>query len=86
MYREIATWYRRLIDRGYAKDGYVQRIDADMWTEDDEAHFSYGWTKQIYRFGDVRLSLPGLPYGSTGPATTQRVNILPWFVAIGNNH
>ncbi|KAJ5699211.1 hypothetical protein N7536_003877 [Penicillium majusculum] len=86
MHREIATWHGRLIDRGYAKDGYVQRIDADMWTEDDEAHFGYGWTKQICRFGDVRLSLPGLPHGSTGPATAQRVNILPWFVAIGDDH
>ena len=86
MHREIATWYRRLIDRGYAKDGYVQRIDADMWTDDDEAHFGYGWTKQICRFGDVRLSLPGLPHGSTGPATAHRVNILPWFVAIGDDH
>ncbi|KAF7514661.1 hypothetical protein PCG10_005209, partial [Penicillium crustosum] len=86
MHREIATWHRRLVDRGYAKDGYVQRIDADMWTEDDEAHFGYGWTKQVCRFGDVRLSLPGLPHGSTGPATAHRVNILPWFVAIGDDH
>ena len=86
MHREIATWHGRLIDRGYAKDGYVQRIDAEMWTKDDEAHFGYGWAKQICRFGDVRLSLPGLPHGSTGPATAQRVNILPWFVAIGDDH
>ena len=86
MHREIATWHRRLVDRGYAKDGYVQRIDADMWTEDDEAYFGYGWTKQVCRFRNNRLSLPSLPHGSTGPATAHRVNILPWFVAIGDDH
>jgi hypothetical protein len=86
MHRDIGTWHKRLIDRGYAKDGYVQRIDADMWTKEDEAHFGYSWTKQICQFGDVRLSLPGLPHGSTGPASSQRINILPWFVAIGDDH
>ncbi|KAJ6126156.1 hypothetical protein N7471_010649 [Penicillium samsonianum] len=86
MYRDIGTWHKRLIDRGYAKDGYVQRIDADMWTKEDGAHFGYGRTKQICQFGGVRLSLPGLPHGSTGPASSQRINILPWFVAMGDDH
>lgn len=29
IYRDIAIWYKRLVDRGYAKDGYIQRINAE---------------------------------------------------------
>jgi hypothetical protein len=86
MHRDIGKWHKRLVDRGYAKDGFVQRIQPDMWTEDDATHFGYTWSKQICQFGDVRLSLPGLPHGSTGPASSHRINILPWFVSVGDDH
>lgn len=36
--------------------------------------------------GDVRISLPSLPHGSTGPATKRRRSILPWFVRIRDDH
>ncbi|KAJ5740169.1 hypothetical protein N7493_000041 [Penicillium malachiteum] len=86
MHRDIGEWYDCLYLRGYTKDGYVQQIQPMMWTKDDESHFGYTWSKQKCTIGDVRLSLPGLPYGSAGPATLRRLNILPWFVSIGEDH
>ncbi|KAJ5736617.1 uncharacterized protein N7483_001742 [Penicillium malachiteum] len=86
MHRDIREWNDRLRLRGYTKDGYVQQIQPTMWTKDDEDHFGYTWSKQKCTIGDVRLSLPGLPHGSTGPATSRRLNILPWFVGIGEDH
>ncbi|KAJ5654780.1 hypothetical protein N7490_001783 [Penicillium lividum] len=86
MHRDIREWFDRLRLRGYTKDSYVQRIEPMMWTEDDEHHFGYTWTKQKCSIGDVRLSLPSLPHGSTGPATSRRINILPWFVSVGADH
>lgn len=35
-----------------------------------------------YAAAYVRLSSPLLPHGSTGPATKQRINVLPWFAAL----
>jgi hypothetical protein len=86
MHRDIREWFDRLRLRGYTKDSYVQRIEPMMWTEDDEHHFGYTWSKQKCSIGDVRLSLPSLPHGSTGPATSRRINILPWFVSVGADH
>jgi hypothetical protein len=36
--------------------------------------------------GDVRLSFPALPHGSTGPCTIVQRTVLPWFMAIKDDH
>ena len=43
------------------------------------------WRKQPCSRGQVRISDPRLPHGSTGPATKVRRTILPWFVKVGED-
>ena len=38
------------------------------------------WEKIICKQGDVRITHPMVPHGSTGPATAKRLTMLPWLV------
>ncbi|OAK93360.1 hypothetical protein IQ06DRAFT_178379, partial [Phaeosphaeriaceae sp. SRC1lsM3a] len=40
------------------------------------------WKKIICKKGDVRITDPRLPHGSTGPATRRRRTMLPWLVLV----
>jgi hypothetical protein len=43
------------------------------------------WEKIICKRGTARISDPRLLHGSTGPATTTRRTVLPWFVKVHDN-
>ena len=86
MQRFLGEWWQDLKERGYAKDGLIHKVSPDMWTDADEAKFGLEWKHQICKTGDVRISKPQLPHGSTGPATANRISVLPWFVGIQSNH
>jgi hypothetical protein len=43
------------------------------------------WKKQICAPGQVRISDPRLPHGSTGPATKTRRTVLPWYVLVNDD-
>jgi hypothetical protein len=78
----LDAWWTDLATRGDLPDGYIQKIRPWMWTAADEAKYGTNWTPQPCKTGDVRLSLPSLPHGSTGPSTMIRRTVLPWFVAV----
>lgn len=88
----MADWFGALKSRENERkgrslgDGYVTRIDPWMWIKDDEEKYGCQWIKEVCRAGDVRLSSPTLPHGSTGPATITRRTILPWFIGIQDDH
>ena len=57
-----------------------------MWIKKDKERFQTDFKPQICKKGDVRISSPLLPHGSTRPATKIRQIILPWYVAIQDDH
>ena len=86
MYCYLGEWWQDLRKRGYAKDGLIYKVSPDMWTPTDETKFGIEWKYQICKAGEARISRPQLPYGSTRPATANRINVLSWFVGIHANH
>jgi hypothetical protein len=82
----LADWWKSVQLRGPVPDGFISSIEPHMWTKDDEEKYGIEWTHEICGIGDVRLSLPFLPHGSTGPATSVRRTGLPWFTAIQDDH
>ncbi|KAJ5212873.1 hypothetical protein N7449_000042 [Penicillium cf. viridicatum] len=57
-----------------------------MWTKEDEEKFGTSFTGVVYQAGDVRLTLPVIPHGSTGPTTRLRRTIMPWFGVVHEDH
>jgi hypothetical protein len=84
---KLGQWWSTLSGRGEKiTDGFVQRVKSWMWTDQDREAYDTDWEKQICMNGDVRLSFPALPHGSTGPCTIVRRTVLPWFVGIKEDH
>jgi hypothetical protein len=67
--------------------GKIERwLDKEHWPEPlREKYPDVRWMKKICKPGDVRISDPRLPHGSTGPATKVRRTMLPWFVKVHND-
>ena len=59
--------------------------DAVDWTQEAQATApGVKWVKSICTEGDIRITHPMTPHGSTGPATKTRRTILPWYVMVRN--
>ncbi|KAJ5413656.1 hypothetical protein N7509_000283 [Penicillium cosmopolitanum] len=82
----LADWWKNIQSRGPVPDGLISGIEPHMWTRDDEEKYGIQWTQEVCGIGDVRLSLPFLPHGSTGPATAVRRTGLAWYTAIQDDH
>jgi hypothetical protein len=81
----LARWWKRVEERGLASDGFVHRVSAGMYNEEDARDFG-PWVQQPCAAGAVRISMPHLPHGSTGPCTCVRRTLFPWYVAIQDDH
>ncbi len=68
--------------RDIAKEDHIHNIEDKIWTKEDKERFQTDFKPQIYKKGDIRISSPLLPHGSTGPATKIRQIMLSWYVAI----
>ncbi|KZF18793.1 hypothetical protein L228DRAFT_215835 [Xylona heveae TC161] len=86
MHHHLHTWWALVEERGLSVRAPVIRITDAMYTAEDQDRFGCRWTAQPCKAGDVRITSPLLPHGSTGPATRRRRTMLPWFVAIGDDH
>lgn len=64
--------------------GYIEGwTDKYDWPQNAQDRFpQVKWKKQPCKAGEVRISSPCLPHGSTGPATRRRRTILPWLVKV----
>ncbi|KAH8708426.1 hypothetical protein GQ44DRAFT_691123, partial [Phaeosphaeriaceae sp. PMI808] len=64
--------------------GYIQgwKDSVDWKPEFSSRYPKVKWIKQVCMTGEVRISNPLLPHGSTGPATIERRTILPWYVKV----
>lgn len=68
------------IDR---RNGYIEGWkDERDYPQSIQKQLGCRWTKYPCKTGEVRISHPLLPHGSTGPATTRRRTVLPWFVRV----
>jgi hypothetical protein len=53
-----------------------------MYTEADAAELGVYWTSVPCKHGEVRVTLPHIPHGAHGPATSTRRTMLPWFIGL----
>jgi hypothetical protein len=87
---KIAEWHSRVAARvpKSALDAYVNRVqDKKIWSSEDAAHFNTDFVPMPCNAGDVRITSPLLPHGSTSmPAEGVRRTMLPWYVGIQANH
>ena len=82
MQHHLGAWWDDLKARGLATDGFVHKFEARHFTEADKEKFKVDWVDVPCKAGDVRISLPHLPYGSHGPCKATRRTLLPWYVAL----
>jgi hypothetical protein len=82
MHRHLEEWANMLNERGLSTDSFVHRIKDKMFTADDAKHFNTQWTSQPCRAGQVRVTLPHIPYGAHGPAKGTRRTMLPWYCGL----
>ncbi|KAL2801931.1 hypothetical protein BJX63DRAFT_438336 [Aspergillus granulosus] len=86
MHQHLAEWNSRVKARGEKLNNLVNKILPAQFSAEDAAYFKTQWIPQPCKALDVRITQPGLPHGSTGPATKVRRTILPWFVGIQSDH
>jgi hypothetical protein len=61
-------------------EGWTEKAD---WPEEVQDRFpNVKWKKHVCKPGQVRISDPRIPHGSTGDATSVRRTMLPWFVRV----
>jgi Phytanoyl-CoA dioxygenase (PhyH) len=87
---KIAEWHSRVATRvpKSALDAFVNRVqDKKIWSREDAAHFNTDFIPMPCSAGDVRITSPLLPHGSTSmPTEGVRRTMLPWFVGIQDDH
>jgi len=83
MHKHIKEWNEVLTARGLSLD---HRIQDSMFTSEDEKRFNTKWTPQPCQMGQVRVTLPHLPHGASGPAKGERRTMLPWFCGLHGDH
>lgn len=89
MHRYLQQWRDRVEARNPDKsvlNAAVSRIEREHWNDEDAEFFDTDWTPTPCKAGEVRVTDPGLPHGSTGPATMVRRTMLPWYCAIQDDH
>ena len=50
-------------------NGFVHQMSEELFSKADAVKCGVTWTRQPCKKGDVRITMPHLPHGSTGPAT-----------------
>ena len=86
MKRHLKDWWELCVERGVATDGFVHRFEGPVFTKADSIRFGIDWVPTPCKKGDVRISIPHLPHGATGPATRVRRTMFPWFVGIQDDN
>lgn len=94
VHRSLEEYVGRLEKRGVniGKD-FVNQVDSSWWTKEDEKHYNTTWMFVPAKAGEVRISSPCTPHGSTEvlkkmseeqqeKSVKERITALPWFVGI----
>ena len=56
-----------------------------MFTTTDATELGVEWRDQPCPAGVARISLPHLPHGAKGPSVGERITVMPWYVAVGDD-
>ena len=80
-FRHIKEWWRRVEQRGLDKGGYVTKISQKTLTKEDRSEFG-DFEPFPCRRGDVRITRPEIPHGSTEGAPQIRRTLFPWFTGV----
>jgi hypothetical protein len=79
----VKKWLENMKGRGVElADGFIHKITDKHFTQDDKREFKTDWETVPCKAGEVRITDPLLPHGSTGPADGIRRTMLPWYVKI----
>lgn len=70
-YSVFQDWYDLLKARGLLKDDGLDLGPPEAFTYEDSLHFEGGWTAAPAQAGEMRFTLPTLPYGSKGPTDSK---------------
>ncbi|RDL34485.1 uncharacterized protein BP5553_07613 [Venustampulla echinocandica] len=82
MQHRLGEWWERVKERGQETSGFVHRITDQLFTKEDSELLGVRWKKTPCQPGEVRITLPSIPHGATGPTTKIRRTMLPWFVGV----
>lgn len=82
MQHKLAEWWKHMVDRGQDTDGFVHRINEQMFTREDAEIMSVDWKRVPCRRGEARITVPHLPHEADGPSTGTRRTMLPWLVGL----
>jgi hypothetical protein len=86
---KLRAWMQLLKGRKGAalKSNFIHAIKDQHFTQEDAVKLGLSyWTSVPCERGEVRITHPALPHGSTGPMEIDRKTILPWFVEIQEDH
>jgi hypothetical protein len=85
-FHNIIEQYQAWREKSSVKEstGYIEqwKDDTDFPPECRQRFPGVRWSNEICNAGQVRISSPLLPHGSTGPATKMQRTMLPWFVRV----
>ncbi|KAE9961047.1 hypothetical protein EG327_009263 [Venturia inaequalis] len=81
-------WIEMMTKRGVKiGKGFITGMKPDIhWTVAEVKVFDTNWTDIVYQDLQVRVTHSLIPHGSNGPATRERITILPWLCGIQEDH
>ncbi|EFW13389.1 conserved hypothetical protein [Coccidioides posadasii str. Silveira] len=86
MYNHLENWWGLVKEQGLFTDGYIHCIKDTMYIKDNKRKFGIRWTNIICKSGNVQITSSLLPHGAHGPCKKVQHTMLPWYVAIQENH
>lgn len=87
IHHHLQGWWDKLnADQRKQISGHTIAVHPWMWNKEYAQEFDTDFERTICLTGDVRLTLPTIPHGSTGPATKLRRTVMPWFGSIEEDH
>ncbi|KAF1935038.1 hypothetical protein EJ02DRAFT_428800 [Clathrospora elynae] len=85
-FHRIIAEYQKMREASNMKNstGYIELWDdaRDFPQECRDRFPEVQWRNAVCKAGQVRITSPLIPHGSTGPATKERRTMLPWFVKV----
>ncbi|KAF8251995.1 hypothetical protein K440DRAFT_666553 [Wilcoxina mikolae CBS 423.85] len=84
-HRKMHQWYKRVEERGDRIPNGETTDLKTLYTVADREEFG-DYQPVPCRSGEVRITLPTIPHGSTATATMNRRAIFPWFTGINPDH
>ncbi|KAE9979519.1 hypothetical protein BLS_009725 [Venturia inaequalis] len=85
---KIKKWIEMMVSRGIkVGNGFITGMKPDVhWTEAEAKEFDTERKDIVCKDLQIRVTHPLIPHGSNGPATRERITMLPWLYGIQVDH